>query len=814
MRRLAVGLLLLTVSACSGDDDNGNGGGCGDLAECVVPWDCPVGQTCDAASGCCVFFGCLPGECPAGTFCDSDTKECTSVGDACLTAAGGCECHILNPAGELEASGNPTITLPANAAYDLQAVLSVVGAGPLPGAAFEFSAAPGTLFSVSGNTLTASSSTDPGTETLTATSGNFATCTANLVHLGAPDGGSVRFFAFDDATGEPLEDVNIVINNETTAVQTAGDGTIEVTAPGAAYNVSAFLADYNYLSIVGIPSDTTEVALPMSYRPADSTIAGFTGKADFSDYERRVLGGKPKTIKFGIVSTSFKLSSLLNFDLDLLIGPIADPKRECTVDGDCVGAGDVCTDNICELEGCDIVDGNGNHPAGCYELSIPGLVDPPIWTALPGGVLLSLAANPIKSHFDVVGASGRRYAWSLGGQVEISEIAGLVNLITDLLDDCECDVTEDACDDGCACDSDCGLKLDFGGLFNSLTPLFSLFASGVEGNLPMPPVLFSEWEAYITPPYADRIPSASPEFPLLDTAGRGRLPIREPLQVFTDFTLGALPDDPLSADDYQMEGVVVLTGVNTRGYGFVPLGLGAGLDCTTENCLERLDEDYDGVVDGGLMCLYDPDPELNGCPPGVPITELPDGHLGLFHAKAHGGLQGQEFLTVALALPITALTNDDEAIRVAGQVVRGEPAAGASNALNGSYPEFPTTRTEQTAGQFAVNSGSGAEVHWVTVATDEQDGVTTRWNIYFPSEGGTFEAPDPIPFLGGTARNPFDVDTNGIGDAADMINATHVAFEAPGVTLEDLAANNGTNLGNLLDDVDGFTVISTDVPVP
>jgi hypothetical protein len=195
----------------------------------------------------------------------------------------------------------------------------------------------------------------------------------------------------------------------------------------------------------------------------------------------------------------------------------------------------------------------------------------------------------------------------------------------------------------------------------------------------------------------------------------------------------------------------------------------------------------------------------------VPIDELPDGHLGLFHAKAHGGLQGQEFLTIALALPITALADENEGVRVAAMVERGEPAAGASNALAGSYPSFPN-ESNQSLYSYTVPSGSDADVHWVTVATAEDDttGVTTRWNIYFPGGGGTFDSPDPTSF--GMPIDPFNPIENGIGDGTtDMINATHVAFDAPGVTLPSLAENNGTNLGNLLDDVDGFTVTSKDI---
>ncbi len=799
MRRIGMVAALLTgLWACNGEEKKTDK--CGDADSCSVPWECPVGFTCDVTTGCCVEFGCTPDSCPTGTFCDGDTKACTSISDACLLSAEGCECHVLNPAGEIEAAGTPTITLPAGASYPVQAVLAVKGGSPLPGANFSFTVDNTSLFTVTGSNLVAQA-TAAGTATLTAEAGSVATCTASLVHLGqSPAGGNVRFYVFDDATGDPVTGAEVIADydgsapvNDDGAVSEVGGGVYVTTvAPTGPYTVTVFRANYNYLSVVGLPQTTQEVALPIAPRPAVKRIAGLTGKPDFTDYEKLVLGGKPKTIKFGIVSSSFQLQSLLNFDLDLLIGPIADP------DG-----------------GCDQVDGNGNHPAGCYSIGIPGLVDPPIWAPLPGGVLLSLAQNPIKSHFDVVGAPGRRYAWSLGGEIEITEIAPLIRLLTGFFD-CSCDATPDVCDTGCTCDSDCGLTLDFGALFNSLTPLFSAFASGVKGNLPLTDVAFADWESYISPPYAERIDAAG-NFPRLDTPGYGKLPIREPLRVFTDFNVGALPPDPVFAggDGRAMEGALILTGVDTTGYGFVPLGLAAGLDCTTNRCLDRAGAgaaDYDGQINGGLVCLYDPQPELNGCPPGVPTSALPTGHMGLFHAKAHTGLQGQPWVTILVALPITSLAEEGADIRAVAKILRSEPTTGASAALAGAYPTFPARAAQQTARQYQVSASTDGDVHWVTVATGEDDvtGLTTRWNIYYPATGGTFVAPVPA---GGLA-DPFDPATNGVDETnQDKINATHIAFSADGATLADLAANNGSVLGTLLDQVDGFTVQSGDVQV-
>ncbi|OGQ91466.1 MAG: hypothetical protein A2289_18335 [Deltaproteobacteria bacterium RIFOXYA12_FULL_58_15] len=780
MKRVALGLatlaMLAAFAACSEDDKN-KAPKCDGEDECVVPWDCAVGYTCDKEAGCCVEFGCEPGTCPVGTFCDGDTKECTSVADACVLAPNGCECHIVNFAGDFEATSDPSIPLPAGATFEVEAILSIVGGGPLPGATFSFGVDNDLLFDVDGSKLTAKAAA-AGTATLTAEeSGHQATCTADLVHLGETPAGDVRFFVFDDRTGSPKADAQIIMDAQPTdgtadtTLTTAADGTITTAAPAGKYDVTVFLAGYNYLSIVGIPATTSEVALPVAARPAEPMTAGFTGRASFDDYERLVLGGVPKTIEFGIVSTSFSLASLLNLDLDLLIGPIANPEG-----------------------GCNQTDGSGNHPAGCYHISLPNLFDE--WAPLPGGVLLSLTSTPIKSSFDVVGQPGRRYAWGLGGELNLEDISDLATSVLDILKDCGCDdnVETGTCPAECACDADCPVSLDFGQLFNGLMPLFSAFASGVRGNLALQGLAQDDWEDYISVEYAERLPDD--RFEKLD--GNSKLAIREPLEVFTDFAIGDLPVDPgASVVGQQMEGVILLSGVNTTGFGFVPLGLGLGVDCTTDRCLDRGGtgaNDFDGKINGGRMCIYSTDPTENTCGPGVPTSELGDGHLGLFHAKAHGGLQGQDWLTIAVALPVSAFMESSSDIRVAAKISRSEPTAGASNQLAGNYPTFPAAEGTQVQNQLTVNHTDGTDVHWVKVFGGGAD-----WDIYFPDDGGTFHRPAP------TGADPFN-------DTA--VNLTHIGFATNGkAELADLAANNGTTLAELLNLVEGFTVTSGDVPV-
>ncbi len=817
MKRVGLVTLAVLMFGAAACDDNGTQvGNCASgVTECVVPYDCAPGFTC-GESGCCEEFGCTPTSCPAGEFCAEDLT-CTSISKQCLKF--GCECHILNTAGEFEASGNPTITLAPGASFSLTAVLAAQGGTPLPGAIFTWGVDQGT-FTVSGTTLTANASGSRGTATLTADADGFAMCQATLVNLGdGPTGNDVRFFVYNDATGAPIEGATLYVDYspyDGTPDQTLtsdANGLASTTgAQAGTFAVSAFKVDpddtserYNYLSVVGLSapdfSENNDFVLPMTARPAVKETGGFTGKPDFGPYETIVLGGVPKTIKFGIVSSSFPLRSLLNFDLDMFIGPITD-------------------------EDCSIVDPvTGLRASGCYIINIPGLVDNEA-AALPGGVVLSLARNPIKGHFDVVATPGRRYGWALGGEVEVADLAGLINLITPMLGDCNCDATNE-CDAACSCDSDCGIN--FGELFDNLVPLFSVFASGVKGNLPLIAEPLATWEAHIQPPYgASRTDHAS--FPKLDTPGRGKMALREPLQVFTDFFAPALPPDPdfVGIDDRKMEGMLVLTGVNTQGFGFVPLGIGAGLDCTEGNCLDRNAAiepgEFDGDVNGGLVCFFSPDPKLNGCPPSIPypVNEfgLSKGHIGLFHGRAHGGLEGQEWLTLAVALPISSLTSDDVGIRASILALREEPsdaAAGPSSQLSSmTFPKFPTQPATTNGRVYAVTSTTGVDIHWVTVASDADPatGFTVRWNIFLPnSDIGFFAPPVPPDVLPGVDnRNPFDP-ASGTGDiAANHVNATHVGFRVTGgATVASLAAADGTTLSDLVNETDGFTIQTRDI---
>lgn len=801
---LAMGLSLALIG-CPHKKKDGNA--CGDVKACKESKDCPLKFVC-GDNGCCELFGCTATSCDPGTFCDVVTKECKNVSDACMES--GCECSIMNMAGELMYADSstthdddPLIMLPANGVTELKAVLSIKNGTPLPGAAFAFSPADDTLFTISGNTLTAKD-LNPGssdTSIITGSVGNFATCYAQFKHLGrAPTNGNVRFYVFDDATGEAITGAQIIVdtNNDglpNGSVLTTALGIAQTSsAPGTDYTLTIFMDGYNYLSLVNVPHDVVDVVLPLTARPDEKITGGFTGVPDYTDYMKLVVGQKDDPeIMMGIASSSFPIKSILNFDMDLFVGPMPDLK-------------------------CDTVP----TPVGCYNIDVD-MLNVHVKTGLPGGILLSLMGNDIKNNFDVVAPPGRRYAWSLSGGAYIDQIGSLITMIMDFVG-CKCDKDDGICipEDNCACDTDCGVTLDFGKLFETLIPILSQFGLGLHGNIPLPPTTMAEWLTYIgSGNYGSR--TANSKFPNLN--GTNALGISEPLRLLTNFTETPLPVDPAHNDGRTMEGEILIAGINTIGMGFVPIGLGLGIDCTEGDCFNRDNPKatpglFDGHLNGGKMCESSADPKVNTCLEGWPTTDIGKDHIGLFHAAPFGGLEDPnlDWAIMAITMSISTAQKEGLPVRVASKVVWEKPIEGNSNQLlNASYLPFPEDSQfgSQAQRKYVFTDAGGADIHWVFASDSPADNnvSTTRWYIYFGQGGGSFTAPDPRGYLGSSVADPFDTDTNNVCKSEPCIFTTHIAFDTGGVSLGDLAENNGSTLLDLSSKIKAFTVTSRDVSV-
>jgi hypothetical protein len=777
-------LVGITLSMClagfgcePSDTVEGEDDVCGQAIQCKASNQCDVGDFC--SNGCCAAWAqCVPGGGAVGQFCDEESGDYISAAEKCDLV--GCECFVVDGVGQIPAAASaiPKVVLAPGGTRSIQVFVAQKSGPAVPGANVSLTLDADSLFSVISGVVTAKTDATGGTATLTATVdglANAVTCTATLTNLGdAPTNG--RVYVFDERSGEPLSGVSVVINDGSTddiGGTSAADGIVTPRSDlgdVAKYTVSAFKDGYNYLSVVGLSgSQNSDITLPLAAQPSTANVAGFTGsgKNFFKTWEEKYNNGSSKDFSLGLVGSSFSVSSLLNFDLSFLIGD--------TLDADC---------------------DTTPTPAGCYPIEIKGLVDSVV--ALPGGLLGFLNGNnEIKGHFDVQGQAGRRYAWALGGELNLVDIGGVIGALAGGLGD--------------SGDSTSGI--DIGSLLTDLIPLFSNFGSAAQANLGLESKARSEWEGVVAKPYDERLTNGGfPKLDTEDTTARGDLVMTQGLTTFSAVKVPNLPLDPGLTTTGQMEGMIILTGVNAPGQGMVPLGLGLGIDCTADadTCLDRATAttqgDIDGKVNGTTVCKYNADPAKDACPASVSSVstvtggQIPDGYIGLYHAPAHNGLQDGEWLTIIGTLPISALVaSEGEGVRGSFYVSRSEPVAGEDTTLSGITFEKLPKIADDVVNRTYVASDSPSGAQWVTVS----NGSGPRWNIFFPGDGDTFVAPTPP----GELADPFTT------TAADKkVSVAHINFGLKsGKTLSSITNHNGDALNEIVNHVDKFSLWTDDL---
>jgi len=784
MKRVVL-LLALAAVGCGGTSKDTNV--CGAAKACSTSSQCNLGDVCEIGGngkGCCApFKGCAPDTCKTGEYCD-ETFVCKTVTAKC--AIDKCECHILNAAGEIQVGITPHLTLGANASHTVVAVLAVQGKSlVLPVSEFTLSVDNAASFSTSGMQLTATTTATAAPATLKAElaidASTTVSCTAQVENLGAPPATGVRFFVFNDLTGEPVGSATIEYDDKNDGVvdqelMTDGNGQIaSSTNPTGPFTVTVFKDGYSYLSVVAIDQSVRDVTLPIQFRPMAEQIGGLTGKLDMSTYYKLRKDGQ---LLAGFVAASFPVNSFLNFDPSRFFG---------TLTADCTGT---------------------PTPAGCYKIDIPGLGSTSAPVAMPGGAVLGYGTTPIKEHFDVVGLPGMRYAWAIAADVDLADLNEVIGLVSPYLK-CTCDVTQNVCDANCACDLDCPLQLNWGKAFDAVMPLLPTFAIGVGGNLPLGEVSADAWQTYIQAAYPSRTANAT--FPKLDsgTGNFGPLQVRELLDKFVDYSAPSLPIDP-EFPGKPMDGILLVEGVSMPGFGFVPLGLGAGLDCSTANCLDRANHaaDFDGVVNGGAVCAYDVNPDLNRCDdiPGLPRDGiLPKGHIGVYRAPAYNGLEAGEWLTLAIAAPLDLGPLPAAAARGSIQILHPSTAPSGAQTLPDAFPGFPTMPATIAGRVYTTTAHTDANIQWVMLSA-QPTGQTrsTRWNMWFPSGATTFKAPAvPAGWV-----DPFAPST---GSDLDVPNGyayvMHLGLKLNAAkTVSSLAANDGASFVDTLRFVDGVSL--------
>ena len=789
MKNIFAFIIMLTAVACTSDEKK-------PANECAKT--CETAVNCGTAglicqNKCCVESSiCTQSECEAqNKFCDLD-GFCKTPTERCDKP--GCECHITNITGQYVAEGTSRLVLAGGQTSPLNLVLATNDGLVLTGATFDLTSSDTATVEIPSGTTSIKTTSASGTATVTAkVSGITAnvTCSVAVENLGAAS--TLRILALDDQTGVGVSGIEFVVDcdgdgdGDSAVTATTPTGLYTATACSTPYAITAFKSGYNYLSVVNLSVTTTDIVLPLSARASPALASGFDGNVDFSSYETNFLEGDHKQIKFGIVSSSFPIASALNFDLSLFLGS-----------------------SFTDVTAKDCED-NPSLP-GCYPVKIGNFINKNL--PLPGGVLISVGNIDIKDHFDAQGPEGRRYAFSLSGELDFGDIGDVVTEFTSLFGaKCDCNTTA-ACDKTsgtdaiCSCDSDCGINFD--AVNKALTVLLPNLASGVTGNLPLKQSNTKELKDYFAKPYGSRFETTG-KYPRLDsgdypgkTSFRS-ISLKESLKVPVDAQVPNLPADKLCKDlndlgtnkcSPNFDALFAIAGVNAPGFGIVPTGLGIAADCSGSNCLD-----------------YAADPSrFNGSVNKLEVgskTYAPDGHMAVFKAKEHSGLQGQPPITVLVATNFSAV-GQNFGTRVTGAVVHDSVTA--TNLSGKTFLEFPKFLNGQASScgrDIAIVGATGVDAHWLTVASEEDvNGSTTRWNIWVANPGTDvavhFVAPVPTgladPMTPATSDNTIDL--------------THIAWNLQsGTSFEDLVANKGKGtLSELPDKVDAFNLRSRYVP--
>ena len=712
-----------------------------EVRACGTSNECPVGDYCN--DGCCIPFqlgGC-------------ETPECLNIATQCLTHAQGCECNILNEASTFSSGEPPTIHFNEGQRKTLQAEIALVNGDVLATTGFQLEVAGGNAASFAIDNVTVQATELQGMTLIQATFGELAACQALLHNHGANQTqNAIRVLAFDQSSGEGIANADITIdirqNRSAEPAQlnehTNAEGLAELhLEDDEVAQISIFHEKYDYVSVLNISNASNHfIRIPLRRRQTSAYYGGATGNLNFNSHLEN-LESTPGSIRLGMVSTSFPLSKLENFSTDIFTGgPILG--RDCQ--------------------------SQPSNP-GCYDFSLPGVIEQ--HAAVWGGLVLSLPTTPMKPNFQVLGEPGRRYIWGMGGTWDISATASIFHSLSQrrTSEECPaCNVARDAT------------------ILRSLLPLMGSASMGYRSNVELSAAPLADW--------LDNISSDSgpdPRFPHLDSGSDlSGLELDSPMTRFTEIRVPSLPKDPLAPDSAAFEGVVVMTGTQTLGSGFVPRGIGVGLDCLSDECfVDGEPIGYDGTIDSVKICPND----ANLACSGRTNYQVAAGHVALFHRDPTQELASQPQKTILMALPMD--TSNVVNFRVRAVVIDGILDDDATIDLgNRKFTEAPTILHVPGERRYSIVPTQSTDVHHVTLrnTTDQQN---PRWHIYGLNAQQDFVAPNtPNGFI-----DPFENNED--------LHITHATVKLrEGVSYADLLEGDEYAIHQLLDSARAFSSIA------
>ncbi|MBL9037744.1 MAG: hypothetical protein JNG84_04435, partial [Archangium sp.] len=531
--------------------DGGSKDGGGGTA-CVTADDCPDSRlfACSPNTGTCEPAcrskdDCSAGArgayaldfCAGGLGCQCDDGRCTAAlcsadddcgsqvcrNGACVPAPAATEatkCTVVPDFVVLKPGAKRTFTLSTWTATNQPIIVKAGGT---------WSAPAGSPFTGSGTGLTAeftAASATPGTSAVAAVSVTVggATCTAKAIVVAPPSSG-VGVMTLDELSGRPVANVDVMLSlPDGTVVQQTGGPTVKSDArgyaaltgqPNGAYSISAFHAEFGYVTIANYSSATADKDFLAIFlrRNTPDNFGGYKG----------VFTGVPSTgnVHAGIASMSLA-GGLTTLSIPQLLGPTA----------------------LTRVKIGDAID----------RMNVP----------LPAGVYLAFADSPVKANVSALGLAGTclangvadeaqitagrcgtRTAWALSGDVPLNELP-LEQIALGLN------------------------SIDYTTLLSKVIPLFKRFNSTIVRDVQFTLKASAYDNATAKYDFSDTSSFTAQDLSFAPGAGSNAVPL--------SFSYAAtLPDLPRFRGNYA-DGVIVLSGANVLGRGVVPLGLGAAIN--------------------------------------------------------------------------------------------------------------------------------------------------------------------------------------------------------------------------------------------
>lgn len=689
---------LILLSACQIQNQPAGTGQC--VQACSASSDCSLGQLC-SASGCCEAYQQDTGA------CDSGSPDCITIDEICDELDAGCQCEILANGDYQLADILPTVTLSGSEALLLDAKVSAVHGDVITHNGFALYADDPSCISINDNQVIGAPY--PCSTTLIAEFGKAAVCEAHILNVGEATTDNVRVIAYDESTGAPVARATVIVDQN-------NDGQSDAIVPTTSETgmthfeldiqqetaVTVMAKGYHYVSFVGLTLEQGKTLhVPLTPMANTTRRAGVSGTIDFSAHRENHMEGLAESIQLALVAPSFPLRSLVQFDIDAILGgPM--PSVDCS---------------------------ENDEAAGCYNLGIPGVTDQkvPLW----GGMFFSFQASALKPFFEIRSTPGSRALWSLGGEWSYEEIAPLAEKLM-ASPECMTDLGD--------CLKNYRYRLA-SSLLREWSPMMSRLSFGVQSNLALHSMHQAQWDNYINTPYGpDR--NDFHEVPMLDSfqGSRRSLELKNPA---TNYTKIVLPELPMGPGEQPTDALIALTGVSMNGSGFIPTGVAAGFDCYGDSC--HLNRDgHDQVINSLTICPEGESDPSEMCSGNLPSQQAA-GSIGLFHAKTDESLLEHQQKTVIMAMPLDIPY--EHGLSATGLILEGSLPQTAISLEGLSFPAHTELEMSPDTRSIEIANPQG-NINVVTIYPSEENQEVPHWTIYANGNSSMYTLPQTIGSFG------------------------------------------------------------------